>query len=169
MTKIEIEKRKRNMESIFRIQNQKYFTHISELVSPPSPSILKTPEGCKDKSCVFVFLYFYPPSPSPHTDTHPHTQTQTHTNVWYEYQDRLKNVGLYTIPRNVSPPPQMSGQNEKCLVLHTFKNQFLHLPHSLLNHTRSVQKQKMRFVFPYFYPPQPPANVKCTNLSVFDF
>ena len=39
------------------------FTNIPELVSPPPPSILKTPEGCKDKSCVFVFLYFYPPSP----------------------------------------------------------------------------------------------------------
>ena len=32
------------------------FTNIPELVSPPPPSILKTPEGCKDKSCVFVFL-----------------------------------------------------------------------------------------------------------------
>ena len=34
------------------------FTNIPELVSPPPPSILKTPEGCKDKSCVFVFPYF---------------------------------------------------------------------------------------------------------------
>ena len=35
------------------------FTNIPELVSPPPPSILKTPEGFKDKSCVFIFLYFY--------------------------------------------------------------------------------------------------------------
>ena len=37
------------------------FTNIPELVSPPPPSILKTPEGCKEESCVFVFLYFYSP------------------------------------------------------------------------------------------------------------
>ena len=37
------------------------FTNIPELVSPPPPSILKTPEGCKNKSCVFAFLYFHSP------------------------------------------------------------------------------------------------------------
>ena len=38
------------------------FTNIAELVSPPPPSILKTPEGCKDKRqkpcfCISVFLF----------------------------------------------------------------------------------------------------------------
>ena len=37
------------------------FTNIPELVSPPPPSSLKTPEGCKNKSCVFAFLYFHSP------------------------------------------------------------------------------------------------------------
>ena len=80
------------------------FTNIPELVSPPPLFILKTHEGRKDKSCVFVFRYSYP---SPHT----------HTNVWCEYQDRLKFVGFLHL-RHLLLNRVAEVRKDKSCVLH---------------------------------------------------
>ena len=71
--------------------------HIPKSASH-QPSFTLKP--CKDNNCISVFWHTPPP------------------NVWHEYQDGMKNAGLYTYHRNG----------------------FLTLPHSLLN-----QRQQLYF------------------------
>ena len=90
-----------------KIKNVWFYKHSRIGFSTSPIHSENTQKVQRQKLCFRISVFLSPP----HTHTHTHPHTQTHTNVWYKYQDRLKNVGLYTIPRNMSPKCQVRMKN----------------------------------------------------------
>ena len=85
-----------------RMKNVGLYTHPRNCFLPLPPFTLEPrPKGAKATTVFLYFCILNPPPPP---------------NVWHKYQDGMKNVGLFTYPRNSS----------------------LSLPHALLNCARTT-------------------------------
>ena len=74
-----------------RIKNVGFCTHPRNMF--PAPKCLAQISGGNLKKKLHILeICFHPP------------------NIWHKYQDRSENVGFYTHPRNMFPPPKYLAQ-----------------------------------------------------------